>query len=281
MRSNCTFRFLFCFGLIGGFSQKTFSQYFYKDVIVTKQISDNYRLLKDNKVGRVVVEPADLAPDASHVTLEQEVDARRNLVLTHTKVPDATESWLKAYYDAAGRLMNTVDSSAEVVTSSAYEYDNNGRLIKIFSRSVPVNDPAETEMHFWSYNANGQPVSMLKVKDSGDTTKISFVPDDKGNPGEEKAVRNKIALPSIYYYFDAQNRLTDVAKYNQKADRILPQYVFEYNEGGQISQMIVVPSGSSDYQTWRYLYKPNGLKEKDLCYSKQKQLVATINYVYK
>ena len=256
------------------------SQYYYKDIVVTAQINDNYRLLKENKVTRVTLNPAALDPTQNTVELQQTVYPSQQLVVTYTKVPNATESWLKSYYNKNGLLTKTVDSSAEFVTSSLYQYDAGNRIIVISSNAVPVNDPAETEVHQWTYSSNGQPVQLLKIKNGNDTTLVTITADEQGNPAEEKAERKKGNLGTTYYYFDAQHRLTDVARYNKRASRILPDYMFEYTGASQLSQMIVVPEGSADYQTWRYTYGANGLKEKDVCYSKQKQMVASIEYVY-
>jgi hypothetical protein len=44
--------------------------------------------------------------------------------------------------------------------------------------------------------------------------------------------------------------------------------------------MIVVPAGTSDYQTWKYAYNANGLKQQEACYSKQKQLLGKVEYNY-
>ncbi len=256
------------------------AQYYYKDIIVTGQINANYKALSDNKVTRVTLMPAASGPSANNVTLQQTVYPSQKLVVTYTKVPDATESWLKSYYNAGGFLIKTVDSSADVVTSSVYEYDAGNRLITLSSNSVPVNDPAEKEVHQWQYNSNGQPVQMIKIKDNNDTTVVSFTADEQGNAAEEKAVRKKENLVTIYYYYDAQHRLTDVARFNVRANRILPDYMFEYNDAQQLTQMIVVPAGSNDYQTWKYIYNQQGLKERDVCYSKQKEMVASIEYAY-
>ncbi|MEP7279661.1 MAG: hypothetical protein ABI813_13510 [Bacteroidota bacterium] len=256
------------------------AQYYYKDIVVTAQIGVNYRVLRDNKVTHVAVEPAALDPAQNTVKLEQTVYPAQKMVVTYTKVPDAPESWLKSYYNEKGLLVKSVDSSANVVTTSFYEYGTNSRLFSISSNSVPVNDPAEKEIHQWDYNSNGQPVQMVKIKDNTDTTIVSFTTDEQGNIAEEKAMRKKNNLGTTYYYYDAAHRLTDVARFNKRANRILPDYMFEYNEAQQISQMIVVPEGSADYQTWKYAYNQQGLKQKDLCYSKQKQLVANIDYTY-
>ena len=121
---------------------------------------------------------------------------------------------------------------------------------------------------------------MIKIKDGSDTTFVNFTSDEQGNAAEENAVRKNGNLGTTYYYYDTRHRLTDVARFNKRANRILPDYMFEYNDAAQVAQMIVVPEGSADYQIWKYIYNQQGLKEKDVCYSKQKQMVANIEYTY-
>jgi hypothetical protein len=273
-------RFTACLLAVCGMIFTANAQYYYKDIVVTNQINANYRALKSNRVITVVLTPSALDPAQNTVTLQQTVYPAQQLVITYTKVPDAPESWLKSYYNAGGFLIKTTDSSADVVTTSLYQYDDGGRVSSISSNSVPVNDPAEKEVHTWHYNSNGQPIEMIKIKDNTDTSFISFTADEQGNPGEEKAIHKKNSLGTVYYYFDDRHRLTDVAKFNLKANRILPEYMFEYNDSMQVTQMIIVPEGSADYQTWKYLYNQRGLKEKDVCYNKQKQMVAGIEYTY-
>ncbi len=281
MNTTLIARYTSCILVVCSISFTAAAQYYYKDIVVTAQINANYKALRDNKVSQVTLNPATGGdPEQVSVTLQQTVYPSQRLVVTYTKVPNATESWLKSYYNAAGLLQKTVDSSADFKNTAQYEYDAAGRLSVINSNAVPVNDPAETEIHKWNYNSNGQPVQMLKIKNGNDTTFVSFTADEQGNPAEEKAERKKGNLGTTFYYYDAQRRLTDVARYNKRADRILPDYMFEYNDAMHLTQMIVVPEGSADYQTWKYVYKDNGLKEKDLCYNKQKQLVASVEYVY-
>jgi len=94
-------------------------------------------------------------------------------------------------------------------------------------------------------------------------------------------VRNGIALPSYYYYYDEKNRLTDVVSYNVRAKRLLPLYIFEYNDDNQLASMLVVPEGSDDYQKWIYEYNERNQKVKETCINKRKQIVGRVEYQYK
>ena len=57
---------------------------------------------------------------------------------------------------------------------------------------------------------------MIKIKGETDTTIVNLIKDEKGNIIEEKSVRNGQSLPSIYYYYDNDGRLTDIVRYNKK-----------------------------------------------------------------
>lgn len=252
------------------------AQYYYKDIVVTGQISANFRLLKSNKVHKVRFGTfIENQPVADGISLDQTIEG--NSMLTHTHTADAPESWLRAVYNEKGQLLSTVDSNAETVTRSAYLYDAQNRLTGTSSESVANDNFSLTETHNWIYGANGQVKQMIKTKNGHDTTQVGFVTDENGNVAEEKTGEKD--LPT-YYYYDDNHRLTDIARYNQKAGRILPDYMFEYNAGNQVTQMVIVPEGSNDYQTWRYNYNDNALKKQDICYNKQKQLLGKIEYLY-
>jgi hypothetical protein len=258
------------------------AQYYYKDIVTTDQINKTYQLLKSNKVSQVTFGTfIQNQPVQDGIQLEQTVDARLNRVTTYTNTASSGESWLISNYNNNGLLVKSTDSTKETTTSTVYSYDASNHLVKISSESVAKDNSIVTEVHSWQYNGNGQPQKMIKIKNNTDTTFVDFTPDEKGNTGEEKATRNKYSLGITYYYYDNNNRLTDVARYHKKADRILPDYMFEYSNDNQLSQMIVVPDGSSDYQIWRYTYNEKGLKLQEACYNKQKQLAGKVEYLYK
>ncbi len=264
-----------------GLSSAANAQYYYKDILVTAQISATFQLQKANKVSMVKVAPFESnSPANDALSIEQTLDHSKNIVTTYSKTIDAGESWLTSYYSKSGALVKTVDSTDEVTTNTEYTYDNGGRLSVISSKSVTKDNFSETEVHSWKYNADGKPEKMIKIKNGSDTTFITLTADEQGNIGEEAATRNRYSLGITYYYYDDQHRLTDVARYNKKADRILPDYMFAYNATGQLVQMIIVPEGSSEYQTWKYTYNQQGLRNQELCYNKQKQMVGKIEYSY-
>ena len=97
---------------------------------------------------------------------------------------------------------------------------------------------------------------------------------------DEESFWHGASRDKIYYYYDSSNRLTDVVRYNDRAKKLLPDYIFEYDGNNQLTQMINVQQGSSDYLTWRYNYNEKGLKIRELCYDKQKQLLGRIEYEY-
>jgi hypothetical protein len=121
---------------------------------------------------------------------------------------------------------------------------------------------------------------MLKIKNGTDTTIVNFKLDEKGNVAEERSVHAGREQPTIYYYYDDKNRLTDVVRYNNRAKRLLPDYMFEYDADGRISMMLVTTEGGADYQKWYYRYNDKGLKQKDECYAKNKMLIGKVEYEY-
>ncbi|RYZ39006.1 MAG: hypothetical protein EOP49_30545 [Sphingobacteriales bacterium] len=177
-------------------------------------------------------------------------------------------------------LIRSIDTADGNKTTVEYTYDAGNRVSVINRVSVSPGAAKDMEKHIWNYNKDGKPVSALKIKNDIDTTYISFVLDENGNVAEEQSKRKNIALPTIYYYYDEDKLLTDIVRYHQKARKLLPDYIFEY-EDNRVASMLVAEEGTSDYQKWYYSYDDNGLKLQDACYSKAKTLIGRIEYSYK
>ena len=266
--------------LLIALTQVCSAQYYYKDLVTTRQNERRWSLYKDNRVKSVKLSSfeRDGSPTEGF-TSDQEVSGES--LTTHTKASGNAESWIIASYTPQGLTQKITDTSDTYRSTSDYQYDANGRLQSILNTSIETdNHLRDVEQHIWSYDAAGKPSSMLKIKNGNDTTFVRLVLDEKGNVAEERAIRNKTDLPVIYYYYDTDGRLTDIVRYSLKAKRLLPDNIFEYGDDGRTSSMLVVPDGSNDYLKWLYDYNEKGLKIKESCISRQKELLGKIEYQY-
>lgn len=264
------------------FSQVCSAQYYYKDLVLTRQTAGQWKLYKDNKVRSVKLASfeSDGQPSEGFVC-DQEVTPDFSRINTHTRSAGTTDSWILAWYSPAGLPVKIEDTSDTYRSTSEYQYDAQGHITSITNTSIETdNHLKDIEQHLWQYDAQGRPSGLLKIKNGNDTTLVQFVKDEKGNIAEERARRNKTDLPVLYYYYDAANRLTDIVRYNIKAQRLLPTTIFEYEDGERPVSMLVVPEGSNDYQKWLYEYNDKGLKTKESCYNKKKELQGRIEYSY-
>ena len=264
------------------FSPGVKAQYYYKDIMTIRYNLEQFRLAKAAKVTKVSLQSfeADGRPSEDFVC-NQFYNSGFTQVRTVSDAPLSGSSSLTAYYNSSGFIFKSVDSSKESLVVYEYAFDSTGKLASIGTSSSGYGDKTkETEWHFWKYNANGQPEQMMKVKNSNDTTIVKFTLDEKGNVAEEESFWRNHSQDKVYYYYNDQNRVTDVVRYNTRARKLLPDYMFEYDDQNRLAQMINVQAGGIDYFTWRYTYNEKGLKQKETCSNKQKQLVGSIEYQY-
>jgi len=258
------------------------AQYYYQDIIATQQATEKWKTYKDNKVKSVNIlsfESNDQPTEGFLCKLNIKNDYSE--ITLYTKTDFTKETYSISYYSINGLLKKNVDTSKGYQSVTEYEFDASDNISSFSNSSTEtVSNIKNTEQHFWKYGADGKPVSMMKIKNGNDTTFIRFINDEKGNVAEEHAVHNKSEMPAIYYYYDENKRLTDIVRYNAKAKRLLPDYIFTYSNSNQLSSMLFVPEGSSDYNKWIYEYDEKGLRSKESCFSKQKELLGKIEYEY-
>jgi hypothetical protein len=257
------------------------AQYYYKDIIGTKETSEMMRNYRTNKVSRVVLTSYDESDTRSNdFYAEQQFDAAAQTLKTISRSDMDHQSVLTSILDANGDVVKTIDSSDIVVSVTNYAYNTAGQLVSVVSSSIDSSKKTnESEQHLWQYS-NNRIASMLRIKNKFDTTYVSFKLDNAGNIIEEQESRKGVKSEPVYYYYDSNNRLTDIVRYNKKAKRLLPEYMFEYSPSNQVIQRITVPSNSDDYLIWRFQYNGQGLKTKEVIYNKQKQLTGKVEYQY-
>jgi hypothetical protein len=256
------------------------SQYYFNDIIATKQSNNQYHLLKTNGIRKVKI----INKEADNTVLdgfkvEQEINKDCSEIVT-TSSSSVGSSTLTSYYTTSG-IIKTEEVSNGVSNSLDYVFYENGLLQKLTSNTIDKsNKRNSTESHEWFYTSNLLPLKMLKLKNNSDTTIIRFVTDEKGLVTEEHWSRKGKNTESYFYYYNEQNNISDIVRYNSRVKKMLPDFMYEYNENGALKQMIQVLPGSSNYNTWVYTYLTNGLKEKEFCYDKQKKLVGAVEYSY-
>lgn len=265
------------------FSLSSSAQYYYKDITGTKESSALLKVYMKNKVTRVMLTSYDADNTKSdNLFVQQEFSPAKRVLktITATGADNGNMSTVFTYADENGNIIKTVDSSGVVINTTTYTYDASGnlKLVTISSSDSTIN---ESEQHLWQWE-NGKPSRMLRIKNKKDTTYVDFKLDENGNVTEETETRKRVTSRPYYYYYNDNNQLTDVVRYNDRAKQLLPEYMFEYSASDQVIQKITVPSNNSDYLIWRYQYNPQGLKIKEVVYSKhdKRNPLGKIEYQY-
>lgn len=257
------------------------SQYYYNDIVANALSNQQFKLIKQARIKTIKAISYEPSGEVTQgFNIEQEVSPDFRKTVTTTSLQDGSKSTLTVTYENS-RVKKSVDVNHKVETTNTFTYNEKGLPTTITSST---NDTAvginSNEVHIWSYNANNVPSSLLKIKNKVDTTFIEFVYDDKGNIGEERWKRKGRFFETYYYYYNDKNQVTDVVRYNTRAKQMLPDFLYEYDDKGRISKMTQVTNGGSNYLVWTYTYNDKGLKESEVCYNKQKQLIGRIEYGY-
>lgn len=257
------------------------AQYYYKDIVGTRESSELVKTYRNNKVTKVTLTSYDESNTKSDdFFVEQQVSA--NSLRTVTQSEFGSMSVLTSFTNSQGLVTKTVDSNHIVQTTTDYTYNGSGQLISVSSSSVDsAGTSTQTEQHIWQWS-NGHPARMLRIKNRTDTVFVDFKLDAQGNVIEERETHKKVRSEPVYYYYNDNNQLTDIVRFHPYANKLLPEYMFEYSASNQVIQKITVPSNSFDYLIWRYQYDSRGLKTKEAIYSrndKTKQM-GRIEYHY-
>ena len=266
------------------------AQYYYKDIVGTQEINQTIKLYLSNKVTSVEATGFDSEgmknSDFSEV---QTFLAARNI----WKISNRNKTTISNQYyrfDPKGLLTSITDSSASLISTTTFTYDERNNPVVIKNTVSDADDSInQSETHQWFYNNDGKPMRMLRIVNGNDTTDVRFTLDEKGNVIQEWPFIRKISREKTYYYYDDQGRMTDIVRFNVKARRLLPDYMFEYSSNNQLVQKITTLSSSSlPYLTWRYAYNDKGLKSKEATYIKTRggssnsewTMTGKIEYVY-
>lgn len=263
-------------------SLPSFAQFYYKDIVSATQDSRRMKTYLLNKVISVSATGYDADGVKTNDFAEQRDVLQQGKVLKITTRHTTDISVSTSRFDDQSRLIEATDSGSGLVSITHYTYDASGKIISI------KNDTKDTsyginsvEIHYWYYNTTGEPEKMLQVINGSESTEYKFHIDNKGNIADEQSFRNGVAGEMIYYYYDDKNRMTDIVRYNDRLKKLLPDYMFEYDENNNILQQLTTLSNQNlGYLIWRYAFNNAGLKTKEALYNKEKVMTGKIEYAY-
>jgi YD repeat-containing protein len=258
------------------------AQYFYNDILGTQDIENRMQAMLEGRVASVKATGYDDRGAPSRDFNEwHQIDAGRQTWFT--QIRNAQNITRMAYrFNDKGQLMSLADTTGGISSKTQYSYDEKGRLTEI---SISIQDTAQEfsqqETHSWIYEDGDTPVKMFKILNEQDSTEYRFKSDEKGNVIEEQLFRRNTGFETVYYYYNQENQLTDIVRYNNRVRRLLPDFMFEYDEEGRVAQKIsTLSTRSSDYLIWRYAYNEKDLKIREALFNKQKELTGRIDYLY-
>lgn len=257
------------------------AQYYYTDVINNKQALADLAVLKQKNIRGVKVTSLEATGEETEGFIcQKKINRDYSEVEIYTETNESYPNTFISYFNNAGQLRRTVDSSEAGATTVDYTYNAGGRVITVnSSRNFATDDDAGqvTEKHIYNYNNDGILQKMLLVKNNRDTTVYTFEADELGNVLIEK---NERTAEVYYYYYDEKNRLTDIVHKYSYQKQLFTESSFEYDEMGQLVKMVSSEKEGAYYFTWRYNYE-DGLRTNERCYSKEGRLMGSVEYKYK
>lgn len=256
------------------------SQYYYKDIITVKQTAADMAAYKESGIRKIKVKS--IEPDGEinkDFFCEKRISKDYKTSFLYTRSNNTGKSLMESHFNSLGQLIKTYDSSEIVVSNTAYFYNQKGQLLKTVYTSKSSDDDFINliiEEHIYEYNEKNFLSKMTRVKNSTDTILILFSTDENNNVALEKDTRD---ASKYYYFYDTNNRLTDVVHASPYKEKMIPDYIFEYNASNQIIKMTTTEEGENEYLVWKYTY--NGkLKLNEKIFSRGKKLVGQIEYEY-
>lgn len=268
----------FCFLAIANSAS---AQYYFKDIVSSQQAGADMAKYKENKVRTIKInsfEDDGSVSDGFFGERRISRDYKKSEVFIRSNVSGA--SLLTTLFNDKGQVISSNDSSDISTTNTRYEYDEKERIKSINTSLRSADDDFVNEIreeHIFIYDDEFLPNKMIRVKNRKDSVVILFMHDENNNISIEKDTKTG---SKYYYYYDQKSRLTDIAHSNEFKPKLLADYLFEYNQGGLLTQMTTTEEGGNYYYIWKYTYD-NGLRLSEKCYSKEKRLMGSIQYEYK
>lgn len=268
---------VFVFTLISSVSIT--AQYYYNDIYSNKESQDFIQLWKKLGVSSIAASSND-KDMMLEIKTTWTADYRQKT--TTSKINNEIKSQQESFYNGP-RIQRSTEYSKGIEKKLQYSYQEKGWLKQL---QVSFTDTAmkikSSEVHSWNYYPDGLPEKMLLIKNQTDTTVIEFIIEQLPQPRvtEEHWKKKDKTIESFFYYYNDQGILSDIVRFNNRLQKMLPDRVFNYNTQGRLIEMIETLENKSDYYRWVYEYDTNGLKTTEKSFNKNKLMQSQFNYTY-
>lgn len=257
------------------------AQYYYKDLLSNEQLLKDMSSYRENKIHKIQIRSfeADGNPSKGFFC-KRSFSRDYGKAETGTRTLGSAPSLTVNLFNENGSLASGYDSSEISATLIEYSYDASNRIQSILS-TIRSNDDdfitAIREEHIYFYNSAGKPEKMWRILNGRDTSVILFGLDEKNNVNLEK---NTGTGSVYYYYYDENNRLTDIVRESPIHGRLMPDYIFAYDNLGRLEKMMSTEEGNANYTIWTYSYNDRNLRSKEEIYTKDRMLLGRLEYEY-
>ena len=269
---------LFCLILFG--CNQLQGQYYFNDLMANIQTHKQYKLLRALKVKKIIATVQESANSTPETLLTEEVSTDGKRIIIYTSLQNGKTSRTTTQYEM-GKLKKSESNNKGVESTTLYSYNEAGLPTLIQSTTKDTFLSSLTgEAHQYYYKQDGSPDYAYIIRNQSDTVRVNFTTDNQKSVLEETWTRRNKEIEKYYYYYNDKQQLTDIVRFNSKSNKMLPDFVYTYNEAGNVIQMIQVPRSGNNYITWKYNYNEKGLKTSENCFNKEKQLVGTVGYSY-
>ena len=272
MRGLMLFLFITQYSLVSG-------QYYYTDLIGLQQTQKNYEIIRKNRIKAISGTGISAAEEVT-ILSKTEIPTDGKKITRTLSENNSTRELVYQFYEL-GRLKKTAIKKPGTETIIDYQYNPNGLLTTLLSTTKDsASGSSITELHQWEYSSGGTPKKMIKKTNGVDSVTVEFQTDSSGLVLEETWIKKGKKIETYYFYYNPDNRITDIVRFNTTAQKLLPDYVFEHNERGQLVKMIQIGLNGRNITHWDYSYFPNGLREMEIAKDRNKNLIIRTQYQF-
>lgn len=275
-------------GLLGTLSAN--GQYYYQDIYRTFETNQQHEQYHVDQIQNIQIH--------SFNAQKQSVpgfNCSKTFSPDYQKTTTVTQSFstgadfLTSFFDDKGRLVYTIDSSATSIGHTRIYYSKSGEIDSLVFLSLAKDQKKSDtlldfikgykvkEKHIYYYDSSGVPQKMLRLKNNRLYRTIYFDKDSSGRIFKEYAKDND---RPVYYYKYKAGQLTDVFHYNDRQKKMVPDYLFDYNEKGRLAKKTVVLANNHNYLDWHYSYNEKGQISKQIGYNDTHELQGILIFKY-